>query len=161
MSFAGLKLRAEDLRLIAVLENGGPAFCPGTLPPAARDALEGTARLYADAGFAPPWIGYLALAGGEIVGSCAFLSTPREGAVEIACQTFAGHEGSGIATAMVQKLVDLALRHDPALAVAARTPPRESAATRVLRKLGFRLVDSLRDPRDGVVWHWRREALPA
>ncbi|WP_051361722.1 GNAT family N-acetyltransferase [Solimonas soli] len=153
---AVLPIRADDLRLIAILDGGTPAFCAGEMPAAARDVLEGTALRYADEGFTPPWIGYLALCGGEIVGSCAFVTPPRDGVVEIAFQTFEHHEGRGVATAMVQRLLGLAYRNAPSSTVAARTPAREGAATRVLRKLDFRLRDCLRDPQDGVVWLWQR-----
>jgi ribosomal-protein-alanine N-acetyltransferase len=153
-----LPVRADDLRLIAILDGGQPAFCAGELSPQARDVLDGTAQLYAADGFVPPWIGYLAQAGGEIVGSCAFKAPPRDGEVEIAYHTFAEHEGRGIATAMAEKLIAVARQHAPALTVSARTVPKESAATRILRKLGFRLRDSLRDPHDGIVWHWQLDA---
>lgn len=155
---AVLPIRADDLRLIAILEEGEPAFRATEPTPLVQDVLDGTARLYAVEGFEPPWIGYLALAGGEIVGACAFKAPPRDGKVEIACYSFPGHEGQGVATAMVQKLLALAWQAAPALTVCAQTGSHESAATRVLRKLGFRLRDSLRDPHDGIVWHWERDA---
>ena len=61
MMQAVLPIRADDLRLIAILDGGQPAFCAGEMPPAARDVLEATALLYDDVGFVPPWIGYLVL----------------------------------------------------------------------------------------------------
>lgn len=161
MTLRGVKLRADDLRLVAILESGEPSFCPGEIPPAAREVLEGTTQLYGVEGFVPPWIGYLAMAGGEIVGSCAFKAPPKDDKVEIACYTFAEHEGRGIATAMAQKLIDLAVGDDATLAISAQTPSGESASTRILRKLGFRLRDSLHHPQDGIVWYWEREALVA
>lgn len=161
MTLRGLPIRADDLRLIAILENGEPSFCPGELSPDAREVLEGTTQLYAAEGFAPPWIGYLALAAGEVVGSCAFKAPPKDERVEIACYSFAENEGRGVATAMAQKLIDVVLRNDPALIISAQTPSHESAATRILRKLGFRLRDSLHHPQDGIVWYWEREAIPA
>ncbi|NKF22666.1 GNAT family N-acetyltransferase [Solimonas marina] len=158
MTPGGAKVRVDDVRLIAILENGEPAFCSGEMPPAARDALEGTAALYEADGFSPPWIGYLAECGGEIVGSCAFVGPPQEHRVEIAFQTFAEHQGCGVATAVVQRLIALAAGHDEAPVLCAQTPSGESAATQVLRKQGFRLRDSLHHPQDGIVWYWEREA---
>ncbi|HEY9546953.1 MAG TPA: GNAT family N-acetyltransferase [Solimonas sp.] len=160
MTLRGLPIRADDLRLVAILENGEPSLCPCELSPDAREVLDGTVQLYAAEGFAPPWIGYLALAGGDVVGSCAFKAPPKDEHVEIACYSFPENEGRGVATAMAQKLIDLVLHHDPSLIISAQTPSHESAATRVLRKLGFRLRDSLHHPQDGIVWYWEREAIP-
>ncbi|MCC6306273.1 MAG: GNAT family N-acetyltransferase [Rhodobacteraceae bacterium] len=42
--------------------------------------LAATAAFYDRAGFAPPWIGYLALEGGAVVGGGAFVGAPRRGA---------------------------------------------------------------------------------
>src|SRR3546814_2406036 len=92
--------------------------------------------------------------------SCAFKAPPKDEHVEIACYSFPENEGRGVATAMAQKLIDLVLHHDPSLIISAQTPSHESAATRVLRKLGFRLRDSLHHPQDGIVWYWEREAIP-
>src|SRR3546814_12419616 len=77
------------------------------LSPDAREVLDGTVQLYAAEGFAPAWIGYLALAGGDVVGSCAFKAPPKDEHVEIACYSFPENEGRGVATAMAQKLIDL------------------------------------------------------
>jgi len=44
--------------------------------PEARDVLGQTAALYLTVGFQEPWIGYLALLGGRVVGTCAFKCAP-------------------------------------------------------------------------------------
>lgn len=159
MTLRGLPIRADDLRLIAILEDGAPAFCPAELSPDAREVLDGTLQLYSAEGFAPPWIGYLAFAAGEVVGSCAFKAPPKDDKVEIACYTFEDYEGRGIATAMTQKLIELVQRIDASLIISAQTASKESAPTRILRRLGFRLRDSLHHPQDGIVWYWEREAV--
>src|SRR3546814_9522505 len=110
---------------VAILENGEPSLCPCELSPDAREVLDGTVQLYAAEGFAPPWIGYLALAGGDVVGSCAFKAPPKDEHVEIACYSFPENEGRGVATAMAQKLIDLVLHHDPSLIISAQTPSHE------------------------------------
>ncbi|HET8882750.1 MAG TPA: GNAT family N-acetyltransferase [Solimonas sp.] len=161
MTLQGLPIRADDLRLIAILEDGSPAFCPAELSPDAREVLAGTVQLYGVGGFAPPWIGYLAFAVGEIVGSCAFKSPPQDDRVEIACYTFDDYRRRGIGTAMAQKLIELAQRSDPSLIVSAQTPSNDNPAARILRRLGFRLRDSLHHPQDGIVWYWEREAACA
>jgi [ribosomal protein S5]-alanine N-acetyltransferase len=85
---------------------------------ATQDVLRQTAALYLTVGFQQPWIGYLALLGGRVVGTCAFKSAPAAGRVEIAYYTFADFEEQGIATSMVRELVAIARANDPHLTVA-------------------------------------------
>lgn len=143
------------LRLIEIYQDGSPARCPGAMPPAARDDAEGTAMFYQDAGYAPPWIGYLVDWDGELVGSCAFKGAPTNGLVEIAYHTFPGWENRGIATRTALELLRLARQTDPSLSVIAQTLPEENASTAVLRRLGFELEGPVQHPQDGPVWQWR------
>ena len=140
--FALIEIEQDGRCAVAApgLEEIGPAF----------------AALYARSGFVRPWIGYVAVREGVPVGSCGFKGPPAKGRVEIAYQTFAGFEGRGIATEMARRLVDLAREQDPAVLVTARTLPRKSASTSVLRKLGFLLQGIVEDPDDGPVWEWLR-----
>src|SRR3546814_16750754 len=98
MTLRGLPIRADDLRLVAILENGEPSLCPCELSPDAREVLDGTVQLYAAEGFAPPWIGYPALAGGAVVGSCAFKAPPTDEHVQMASYSFPDNHGRGLAT---------------------------------------------------------------
>lgn len=116
------------------------------------------AELYERAGFEPPWIGYVAWLDGEAVGTCGFKSPPRDGRVEIAYFTFPPFEGRGVATLMAAELVALTRRRDENLSIAAQTLPERNASHRVLEKLGFRHVETLEHPEDGVVWEWRADA---
>jgi RimJ/RimL family protein N-acetyltransferase len=133
----------------------------GTVPPPGP-ALRGevtaivgaTARMYEANGFVPPWTGYLALSGGQYVGTCAFKAPPSAGAVEIAYFTFPGHEGQGVATAMAAQLLDRAYAADRSLKIVAHTPPERNASNAVLTKLGFLLLGNYEDPVDGTVWEW-------
>jgi RimJ/RimL family protein N-acetyltransferase len=148
------------LTLVAILEDGMPAYCSGEMSPSAREACEGTAAMYEQDGYAPPWIGYLAELGGEFVGSCAFKSAPRQGQAEIAYWTFAEFEGQGIGSAMVRELILLARRTDPKVIVTAQTLPAESPSTAILRKLGFVELGTAEHPEDGLVWQWARVPRP-
>jgi RimJ/RimL family protein N-acetyltransferase len=137
-----------------------PIARDGSLPPAtpplpaeAREVVAAFLVLYA-AEFAPPWIGYVAESDGVLVGTCAFKSPPRDGAAEIAYFTFPQHEGRGIATAMAERLVQLAHDADPRVRVFAQTLPRTGASTSVLTKLGFVRGADVRHPEDGLVWEW-------
>jgi RimJ/RimL family protein N-acetyltransferase len=113
-----------------------------------------TAEMYRNTGFKPPWTGYLALSGEQIVGTCAFKAAPSGGAVEIAYFTFPGHEGQGVATAMARQLIDMAYAADRSLKIIAHTMPVRNASNAVLGKLGFLLLGDYEDPADGTVWEW-------
>ena len=146
------------LRLIEIRADGSPARCPGLMPPAARDVLEGTTVMYETGGFTPPWIGYLADRDGDVVGACAFKGPPHEGRVEIAYHTFPEYEKRGIAREMARQLLALAAQADPQVVVTAQTLPQESASTKILRGLGFKLEGPVESEEDGTVWQWSREA---
>lgn len=120
----------------------------------AADVAEATARMYQVTGFTPPWIGYLALSGEQLVGACAFKAAPADGAVEIAFFTFPGHEGQGIATGMARQLIDIAYAADRSLKVIAHTLPERNASNALLNKLGFLLLGDYEDPVEGTVWEW-------
>ncbi len=146
-----------DLRLIAILERGEPAE-PVELPAVAAEILPATAGMYRASGFAPPWIGYIAVRDGEAIGTCAFKGAPAHGRTEIAYFTFPGFEGQGIATAMAQALIALARATQPGLTVAAQTLPERNASNRILEKLGFRHTGMAHDDDVGEVWEWQLEA---
>lgn len=109
--------RTASLFLVPIQRNGSVRGIAEP-PPAARDVLGQTAALYLTVGFQQPWIGYLALLGGRIVGTCAFKSAPAGGRVEIAYFTFPEFERRGVATSMVRELVAIARANDPTLTVA-------------------------------------------
>jgi ribosomal-protein-alanine N-acetyltransferase len=144
-----------EVELVPITISGAPAREVSTLSDVAREALAGTAMLYRECGFEPPWIGYLAIADGACVGTCAFKCAPRDGCVELAYFTFPGHEGRGLATRMCGELVALAHTADPAIVITAQTLPERNASTRVLEKTGFRWDLELDHPEDGRIWEWR------
>ncbi len=120
----------------------------------AAAVTDATAGMYKVTGYQPPWTGYLALSGEQIVGTCAFKAAPSDGAVEIAYFTFPGHEGQGIATAMARQLIDIAYAADRSLKIIAHTLPERNASNAVLGKLGFLLLGDYDDPVAGTVWEW-------
>src|SRR3546814_19001636 len=113
MTLRGLPIRADDLRLVAILENGEPSLCPCELSPDAREVLDGTVQLYAAEGFAPPWIGYLALAGGAVVGRCALQAPPKDEHVAIAVYSIPENDGRHVATSQAPNFIDLVAHTDP------------------------------------------------
>lgn len=143
-----------DLFVIGV-DGRIPSSVPAPLPPEAQDVLRATTGLYASSGFREPWVCYLAVAAGRVVGTCGFKSAPAGGRAEIAYFTFPEFEGRGVASAMARSLVAVAQREDPEVRIAAQTLADRNASHRVLEKLGFRHVDTLEDPEDGTLWEWR------
>jgi ribosomal-protein-alanine N-acetyltransferase len=146
---------SKVIRLIAIGSAGVPSESVPSLSKVAKEVCEKTTSLYRSVGFHLPWIGYLALSEGSIVGTCAFTSPPREGKVEIAYFTFPGFEGRGLATAMAEALIDIARQTDATVEITAQTLPEPNASHRILRKLGFELFRTVDHPDDGKVWEWR------
>ncbi len=108
-----------------------------------------------------PWVCYLARAGGEVVGTCAFKAPPdREGTVEIAYMTFPRCERRGHASAMIGALVAIARRGGAAVVIA-HTRPHMGASAGALLRNGFARADAFDDPDDGPVWYWERVLDPA
>jgi len=142
-------------RLLPCTEDGFPRDAGLELPEFVRQACEQNARWYAQAGYRPPWHGYVALAEGAAVGGGGFKEPPKDGRVEIAYFTAPACEGRGHATRTARELIAIARRTDPTLAIAAQTLPAENASTAILRKLGFRLDGPRADPETGTVWEWR------
>ncbi|HEV2841490.1 MAG TPA: GNAT family N-acetyltransferase [Chthoniobacterales bacterium] len=97
----------------------------------------------------------MALAGPDVVGTCAFKAGPRAGQAEIAYFTFPPFEGQGIATAMAQALIEIARTADRTIELTARTLPEPNASNTILRKLGFQFCGPAADPEEGTVWEWR------
>ena len=119
-----------------------------------EEVCSSTVQMYQAFGYQEPWLGYLAVLDGSCVGTCAFKSVPEGGRVEITCYTFPEFEGRGVATQMTQQLVDMALKFDRNLTIAAQTLPEINASTKVLEKHGFELVGLVGHEQDGEVWEW-------
>ena len=142
------------VRLVEIGLDGRPVE-DLPLPDVARSVCAATAAVYRNTGFVRPWIGYLALQKGQVVGTCAFKTPPQNGRVEIAYFTFPGHEGKGVATQMARQLVRLAQANDSSIGIMAQTLPQENASTAVLRKLSFNRVGTAHDEEVGEVWEWQ------
>ncbi|MCC7362286.1 MAG: GNAT family N-acetyltransferase [Anaerolineales bacterium] len=144
----------QPLSLIPIDREGRPQGYSGALPAVAADTCRAMAQLYASVGYETPWVGYLALAGETLVGTCAFKSPPQAGRVEIAYFTFPEYEGHGYASAMAAHLVALAQAQNPAILVTAQTLPERNASHRILEKHGFQPVGTLHHPEAGLVLEW-------
>ncbi len=130
--------------------------------PVLREVVSQTLALFANVPRAPEWGGYLVVDSelALVVGTCGFAHGPGEdGAVEIAYFTFPEFEGRGYATAMATELVRRAISSEAVREVVALTLPERNASTRILEKVGLKLVGEAQDPDAGTVWRWgyRRE----
>jgi len=128
----------------------------GNVAPVARKVAKATIDLRASTGATPPWIAYLALRDGDhaVVGACAFKGPPVANAVEIVCYTFPGFEQRGYATAMSGQLIEIAFADDTVGEVVAHTPPEESPATRLVRRLGFQFREVAHDKIGEEISRW-------
>jgi [ribosomal protein S5]-alanine N-acetyltransferase len=131
------------MKLISIQRGGKLEEDCGTHPMEVDGVLAGTSQLYESAGFQPPWICYLAVKGGAVVGTCGFKAAPLDGKVEIAYFTFPGYEGKGVATQMARQLLHIAQGAQQDILVVAQTLPERNASHRVLENLGFRCMGSL------------------
>ena len=106
-----------------------------------RQVVDATVALYERRGYVPPWTGYLAVQGDEIVGGCGFAGPPHAGEVEMAYFTFPGNEGKGIAKRMAGQLLEMtrsaALREGVQLI--AHTLPENGPSSSILKSLRFKL----------------------
>jgi RimJ/RimL family protein N-acetyltransferase len=148
------------MELVPITISGRPAREVPQLPDVALEALAGTAMLYRETGFEPPWIGYVVVESGDCVGTCAFKSAPSDDRAELAYFTFPGHEGRGLATRMCAELIKIAHSAQPGIVVTAQTLPEFNASTRVLEKSGFRRSAEFVHPEDGLVWEWTLDPPP-
>ncbi len=146
------------IELIKILEDGSidsdDIKSSLTLDEISLDVCETASEVYKAKGFEDPWLGYLAIVDGNCVGTCGFRSPPELGRIEIECYTFPEYEGRGVATEMTGALVEIALRENRDLTVAAYTEPSKGASARVLEKNGFSLVGLVGHQDDGEVWEW-------
>ena len=121
------------------------------------DVVAQTTKFMISTGGDPKWFGYLAVDNStrKIVGTCAFKGAPtKEKRVEIAYFTFPEFEGKGYATAMASMLIQTVRSSPEVESVIAHTLPEPNASTKILQKVGMKLVGEVIDPEDGRVWRW-------
>ena len=142
------------LSLVQCDENGNPVEQIPSLAEELTANCIATANLYQRVGYQLPWVGYVAVVNGRGVGGGAFVGPPQDGYVEIAYYTLKDHEGLGYASQTAAGLVDIARRHDPQIKLRAFTLKEENASTKILSKLGFRIVGTAQDADAGEVLEW-------
>ena len=147
-----------QITLVPIDAAGRPADPGLYLNDFARDVCLTTALMYRRGRYQPPWIGYLAVLDGNVLGACAFLEPPREGRVEIAYLTFPAFEHRGFGTAMAARLVALARATDPSVVVYAHTLALPHASNAILGRLGFSFAGAVPDPEEGTLWEFQLRA---
>lgn len=148
----------KQVELVSIDQSGVLSRSSVDLPEMARKNCVDTASYYKVVGFVPPWIGYVTVYEGRVVGGGAFKGSPKEKRVEIAYYTLPEFEGRGFATATARELIKIAKSADPAILVTAQTLPEQNASTAVLKRLGFSLAGTATDPDAGEVWDWHLNA---
>lgn len=119
-------------------------------PEALPAALEGARRRSED-----PWGTHLFFdEDGALVGFGGFKGEPRDGRVELGYAVAPARQGCGIATSVVEQLVDRAYAAGVHV-VRAHTRAEENASTAVLRKCGFARTGQVHEPA-GDIWQWER-----
>src|SRR5438093_1566445 len=118
----------QQLRLVAIERSGSLSDSSVRLDELAQGVCTATVFLYEVAGWVSPWLGYLAVCGDRIVGTCAFKGPPAYGKVEVAYFTFPQFRNQDIATSMIRQLVSLAQAAEPGIIIRAQTLPEPNAS---------------------------------
>lgn len=145
----------KRFELIPIDENGRPGRPLGILPEMCKQNCEASASFYRAAVFEPPWIGYVSVSEGRVVGGGGFKGPPGNNRVEIAYYTLPDAEGRGFATATAWELIQIAQRAAARIRITAQTLPVDNASNSVLKKLGFALAGTASDSEVGEVWEWQ------
>jgi hypothetical protein len=110
-----MSLTHSNFRLVPCEPDGFPIERDLTLPDFARQACEMSAAWYGKVGYVRPWMGYIAVMDGSVVGGGGFKEPPQDRRVEIAYFTVPEFEGRGHATRTARVLVAIAKQVDPTL----------------------------------------------
>jgi ribosomal-protein-alanine N-acetyltransferase len=143
-----------SFELVPCDEAGTPVRSVGEMSPSLRDLCSASAGLYANIGFEPPWISYIAVSQGTPVGGGAFVGKPKDGFVEIAYFTLDEFQSRGFAGRTAGSLVQIARLTAPDVTITAKTLRERNPSVKVLERLGFRQIRDVMDDDAGLVWEW-------
>lgn len=141
-------------RLIMCDRDGRPVEPIADASPTLTEYCCSSASLYAEVGYVPPWVSYVAMRGTAAVGMGAFVGPPAAGCVEIAYFTLEEHRRQGFAMQTAQALCRIARENDDTVRIVAKTRPEQGASTRILSQLGFRRSGEALDHEIGTAWLW-------
>lgn len=144
----------QHVTLLQIQQDGTVPEWTEEMPDMVKEVCAQTAHFHTANQYCPPWIGYLSISQGQIVGGGGFKGAPKEGKVEIAYFTLPELEGQGYATATALGLVEIATNADGHLLISAQTLPETNPSNHLLQKIGFTFAGTINHPEDGNVWEW-------
>lgn len=90
-----------------------------------------------------------------LIGGGGYKGKPTaEGMVELGYEITSNYRNSGYATEMSRGLIAHAFTNNLVKLIIAYTLAEENASTKVLQKCGFKKVQEINDPEDGLIWQW-------
>jgi RimJ/RimL family protein N-acetyltransferase len=93
-----------------------------------------------------------------LIGSCGFKGAPdAHGTVELGYEVCYAYRNRGLATMICNSLITKAFTSGSVKAVIAHTLPEKNASVRVLEKNGFVFDGETSDPKDGLIWRWKKK----
>lgn len=95
----------------------------------------------------------------RLIGSGGYKGKPTtDGIVELGYEIAPKYRNLGLATEMTKGLIENAFRDERVKSIIAHTLGQENPSTKVLQKCGFKMVEELNDPDDGLIWRWELKA---
>jgi len=92
----------------------------------------------------------------RLIGSGGYKGKADEsGMVEIGYGIAPEYRNRGLATEAAQGLVDYAFSQPKIEVIDAHTLAEVNPSTKVLERIGMKNIETLHDPDEGEVWHWR------
>jgi [ribosomal protein S5]-alanine N-acetyltransferase len=91
----------------------------------------------------------------SLVGSGGFKGKPKNGLVEIGYEVAPAFQNKGFATEAARAMVAHAFSYPEVEFVFAHTLAKDNASTTVLKKAGMAFIETVEDPKEGLVWRWR------
>lgn len=91
----------------------------------------------------------------KLIGSGGYKGKPtNEGTVELGYEIAPDYRNRGLATEMTIGLIENAFKDERVKSIIAHTLGQNNASTKVLQKCGFKKVEEINDPDDGLIWKW-------
>jgi [ribosomal protein S5]-alanine N-acetyltransferase len=91
----------------------------------------------------------------KLIGSGGYKGQPTpDGTVELGYEIAPGFRNRGLATEMAQGLIENAFKDKRVKSIIAHTLGQVNPSTKVLEKCGFKKVEEINDPDDGIIWKW-------
>ena len=146
--------RQPEIRLVRCDALGHLTEPIGDVSETFYDHVRGMIDLYAEIGYARPWVSYAAVLQARVVGGGAFVGPPTNGAAEVAFFTLAPYERRDFETAIVRALLDIAAREEPGIKVYTKTRPQCSWASQVMRRLTFGWAPARHWQLTEATWLW-------